>query len=200
MTAQVTDRPCSSTAVVPLSFVHNCADIRFNVYNRGTSSITLHSIGVYGVKYSGTLHDGVWTLNAATNTTSSNPFLLTLNSSIEGNATVDITGSANHFIMLPQTVAAGTQMIDVDATVGGQRQHYYHSLENSFTLQAGKSYNISMQLGENGIIVDPESDITDWTTETKYLTVSGVSTIGTFTQPSVTDGQGIGIEDWIEEE
>ena len=200
MTAQVVNRSCSLTEVVPLSFAHNCADIRFNVYNRGTSSITLHSIGVYGVKYSGTLHDGVWTLNAATNTTSSNPFLLTLGSTIEGEATIDVTGSANHFILLPQTVAAGTQMIDVDATVGGQRQHYYHSLENSLTLQAGKTYNISIQLGENGIIVDPESDISDWTSETKYLSVSDVTTNGTFTQPSVTDGQVMGVEDWTEEE
>lgn len=191
------------TDPVPLTFSHRCADLRFNVYNQGTSSITVHSIGVYGVKYSGTYCESTspkWTLTASTNSTSSNPFLLSLGTAVAAGATVDMTGTTNHFIMLPQTVASGTQIYDVDATVNGTRKHYYHSLPAAFEILAGKVYTVTLTLGESSMIVDTDTDIQDWAVEVKYLTVSGVSTNGTFTQPSVADADDNGIEDWTEEE
>lgn len=202
MTTQRTNMACTPTTVA-LSFAHRCADIRFNVYNRGSSSLTVHSIGVYGVKYSGTFNDDnnpKWTLNASVNSISSNPFLLTAGTVVAGDETVDITGTTNHFIMLPQTVAAGTQMIDVDATVNGVRNHYYHTLESSFTILAGKIYNIRLEMGEETLIVDMTSDIQDWSEEIKNLSIESVGNGNTWTQPSITDGEDMGIENWEEEE
>ena len=102
--------------------------------------------------------------------------------------------------MLPQTVASGIQIFDVDATVSGTRKHYYHTLTSSLSLLAEKSYNFKLTLGEGLMIVDTETDISDWAVETKYLTVNSVGTNGTWSQPSVTDGQDVGIENWVEEE
>ena len=101
--------------------------------------------------------------------------------------------------MLPQTVASGTQVFDVDATVSGVRKHYYHTLTSDLILQKGKSYTFKLTLGEGALIVDTETDIQDWEVEVKYLSIGGVSTSNTWTQPGVNDGQSIGVEDWEEE-
>lgn len=203
ITANVTDHSGAGiTDPVPLTFSHQCADIRFNVYNQGSDAITIHSISVYGVKYSGTFCESnspKWTLNDAVNSASSNPFTLTLGTSVAADATVDVTGTTNHFIMLPQTVASGTQIFDVDATVSGTRKHYYHTLTSSLSLLAEKSYNFKLTLGEGAMIVDTETDIQDWAVETKYLTVGTVGSNSTWTQPAVNDGQVFGVNDWEEE-
>lgn len=188
------------TDPVPLTFSHRCADLRFSVYNQGSSSITVHSIGVYGVKYSGTYCESTspkWTLTASTNSTSSNPFLLSLGTTVAAGATVDMTGTTNHFIMLPQTVASGTQIYDVDATVNGTRKHYYHNLPAAFEMLAGKVYTVTLTLGESSMIVDTDTDIQDWAVEVKYLSVSGISCpSNTYTQPTVTDGEVLGVDSW----
>lgn len=201
ITADVTDHSGAGiTDPVPLTFSHQLTDVRFRVYNQGSSSITVHSIAIYGVKYSGTFSGSTWTLNAAVNSSSSNPFLLSLGTSVDAGATVDVTGTTNHFIMLPQTVASGTDIFVVDATVSGVRKTYTNTLSSALELLRGRSYTFTLKLGEGPLIVDTDTDIQDWAVEVKYLTVSGVSTNSTFTQPSVTDADDNGIEDWTEEE
>lgn len=203
ITANVTDISGeASTDPVPLTFSHQLADIRFNVYNQGSDAITVHSIAVSGVKYTGTFCESdnpKWTLTGGVNSTSINPFLLSLGTSVAADATVDVTGTNNHFIMLPQIVTSGTAIFDVDATVSGVRKHYYHTLTSNLTLLAGKTYTFQLTLGEGALIVDTETDIQDWEMEVKYLTVGGVSTNNTWSQPGVNDGQDIGVEDWEEE-
>lgn len=201
ITADVTDHSGAGiTDPVPLTFSHQLTDVRFRVYNQGSSSITVHSIAIYGVKYSGTFSGSTWTLNTAVNSSSSNPFLLSLGTSVDAGATVDVTGTTNHFIMLPQTVASGTDIFVVDATVSGVRKTYTSTLSSALELLRGRSYTFTLKLGEGSLIVDTDTDIQDWAVEVKYLTVSGVSTNGTFTQPSVADADDNGIEDWTEEE
>ena len=191
------------TEPVSLTFSHRCADLRFNVYNQGSTSITVHSLGIYGVKYTGTYCESTlpkWTLSASTNSTSINPFLLTVESAIASEATVDITGTTNHFIMLPQTVTSGTQIFDVDATVSGVRKHYYHTLDSNLVLEEGKVYTFTLSLGESTLIVSSETDIQNWEMEVKYLSVETVGTNNTWPQPGVEGGNDNGVEDWTEEE
>ena len=200
ITADVTNHSGAGiTDPVPLTFSHQLTDVRFKVYNQGSSSITVHSIAIYGVKYSGTFSGSTWTLNAAVNSSSSNPFLLSLGTSVDAGATVDVTGTTNHFIMLPQTVASGTGIFVVDATVSGIRKTYTSTLTSALELSRGRSYTFTLKLGEGALIVDTETDIEDWAVEVKYLSV-GVTPNGTLAQPSITEGQGIGVEDWTEEE
>ena len=201
ITADVTNHSgAGTTDPVPLTFSHQLTDVRFRVYNQGSSSITVHSIAIYGVKYSGMFSGSTWTLNAAVNSSLSNPFLLSLGTSVDAGATVDVTGTTNPFIMLPQTVASGTDIFVVDATVSGVRKTYTNTLSSALELLRGRSYTFTLKLGEGSLVVDTDTDIQDWAVEVKYLSVSGVSANGTFTQTSVSDGQGIGIEDWTEEE
>ena len=200
ITADVTDHSGAGiTDPVPLTFSHQLTDVRFRVYNQGSSSITVNSIAIYGVKYSGTFSGSTWTLNDAVNSSSSNPFLLSLGTSVDAGATVDVTGTTNHFIMLPQTVASGTGIFVVDATVSGTRKTYTSTLTSTLELLRGRSYTFTLKLGEASIIVDTETDIQDWAVEVKYLSVGTSATIP-FTQPSVTDADDNGIEDWTEEE
>ena len=187
------------TDPIPLTFSHQCTDIRFNIYNQGTESLTVHSIAICGVKYSGTCAGGVWTLNDAVNSTSVNPFLLTLGTAVSGGATVDVTGTNNHFIMLPQIVPSGTNIFDIDATIAGTRKHYYYTLTSNLTLLKSKTYTFNITLGESGIIVDMETDIQDWEVETKYLNIGSIGSNSTWTQTSVQDAEDFGISNWEEE-
>lgn len=190
------------TDPVPLSFSHQLSDLRFNVYNQGSDALTVHSISIYGVKYSGTFCEGnnpKWTLNSSVNSLTVNPFTLSLGTSIASEVTTDVTGTTNHFILLPQTVASGTTIFDVDATVSGTRKHFYHTLTSDLTLLPEKSYTFRIILGEASMLVDEETEIQDWTVETKYLTVSTVNTNDTFTQPAVNNGEVFGVDNWIEE-
>lgn len=200
ITADVTDHSGAGiTDPVPLTFSHQLTDVRFRVYNQGSSAITVHSIAIYGVKYSGTFSGSSWTLNSAVNSSSSNPFQLALGTSVAAGATVDVTGTTNHFIMLPQTVASGTDIFVVDATVSGTRKTYTNTLSSALELLRGRSYTFTLKLGEGALIVDSETDIQDWAVEVKYLTVGSIGTNGSWSQPGINNGQDVGIENWVEE-
>lgn len=201
MTADVTDCPgTASLEPVALTFHHRLADCRFLVYNQSTTAITIHSITVKGVKYRGSFCGGTWDLNATVNSAAVNPFTLTLGEEVSGKTTVDMTGTENHFMMLPQSVTTGTEIFDVDATVSGVRKHFLHTLTETMTLLEGKVYTITLTLGEEEMTVDTSTEITDWEEETKYISVSSVGSDNSWNQPSVSSGTGINAEDWEEEE
>lgn len=163
MTAERTDVSCATHPTVELSFSHRLADIRFSCENVGAEAITLKSISIYGVKYSGTLTGTAWTLNNNVNSSSVNPFSLSIERALSPNETVDVTGTTKHFIMLPQTISSGTQMIDIYATVGGETGHYYYTLTSNLVLEAGKSYGFTLKLSD---LLEVEASVQDWTEET----------------------------------
>lgn len=200
ITANVIDHSGAGiTDPVPLTFSHQLTDVRFRVYNQGSSSITIHSIAIYGVKYSGTFSGSTWTLNGSVNSSSTNPFVLSLGTSIDAGTTVDVTGTTNHFIMLPQTVTSGTEIFVVDATVSGVRKTFTNTLSSALELLRGRSYTFTLKLGEESLIIDTETDIQNWEVETKYLSISSVGSNSTWTQTSVNDAEDLGIENWEEE-
>ena len=161
MTAQVTDRSCVSPSAVALSFAHRCADIRFTVTNEQTSTLRVKNISVYGVKYSGTLTGSSWTLTGSANSSSSHPFTLTSNTDIAASATADITGTANHFIMLPQTVGAATDIFVITTIENSEEKTYTYTLPSAMTWQAGKSYTYAITISGNSITVSGVT-IVDW--------------------------------------
>ena len=162
MTAEQTDIPCTTHPTVALSFSHRCTDIRFTAYNQQSSALTVKSIAIYGVKYSGTYTNGAsWTLSGSVNSSSSHPFLLSLNTTVASKATVDLTGTSNHFIMLPQTVASGTDFFVVKTQEDGEERTYTYTLPSSYTLVMGKSVTFQLILGNGTLIVNPVN-IVDW--------------------------------------
>lgn len=149
---------------VKLTFNHNCADLRLAVYNRGDDSITINSISVTGVKYSGTYDGTTWTLSGDANTASSHPFTLTPTTTtvVEANDTVDVTGSEHHLMLIPQTIESGTDFITVNATIAGMTRDYVYTLPSDFTLVQGMSHYLRISLSAEYIDVDTNSEIEDW--------------------------------------
>ena len=112
---------------------------------------------------------------------------------------MDVTGTSKHFIVLPQTISAGTEFLVIKTIEYGTEKTYSKALDADFTLIAGKSYTFNVTLGLGEMIVDSDTDIRNWEVEIKYLNASGVPDNGIFTQPSVSNGESISIEDWIAE-
>ena len=110
MTGQVVDRLGGSSSPVNLTLAHRCSAIHFSITNDRSDAITVNSISIEGVKYTGTLSGSTWTLGGGVNSSSTNPFNLISNSSITAGATVDITGISNIFMMLPQTLPSGATL------------------------------------------------------------------------------------------
>ena len=137
MTAQVTDHLAGSQGALALTFSHNCAAIKINFTNDSGDAITVNSVAIESVEYSGTLHDGTWTLSGNKNSGSINPFSLSYGSTIADGATADITGTSNIFIMLPQTLTSSAKLkiVTTDDT-------YETSISGSWV--AGKTYTYSI--------------------------------------------------------
>lgn len=196
ITADIIDHSGMATREpVPLEFTHQCADIRLTVYNQDPNTIVLHTITLKGLKYSGTCTAGVWSLNEARNSLTENPFVLTYGNYIEPKETVDVTGKTNHFIMLPQTVPTGTEILDCDATVNGIRSHYFYSVPSDFELNKNTTYTFKLILGNGLLIVDPETEIEDWEIQNQYLELTNVTQNNNWSQKDVTSLKGE-TDDW----
>ena len=170
MTGQNVNILGGGSSPVALTMKHRCAAIRFSVTNNRSTAITLNSVSIEGVKYSGTLNEDTWTLTSAVNSSSSNPFTLSYGSSIDASATVDITGTTNIFLMLPQTLPATAKVkLVVDS----------EELEAAITGSwvAGRQYNYSLAVKNNVlVVVDEESDIEDWKTTIDLSMVDNAGT------------------------
>ena len=143
MTASVVDNACSIPhGPVTLQFKHNCASVRFKFNNTGADPITVKSISIEGVKYSGTLQNGVWTLNSSLNSSTSNPFSLTLNTAVAAGETADLTGTGNIFIMLPQALSGSSVLKIVTA-----EKTYSTVLSGEWV--AGKTYTYTVKMDES---------------------------------------------------
>lgn len=188
----------TKTTPVQLKFHHRLSDIRFSAFNQNAAEpITIKKITIYGVKYSGTLEGEEWSLGSALSTASTGECNYSPNLEVTAGTTLDVTGTSGHFMILPQTA---TPTFVIVTTENGSERTYTTTLNSSFNFQMGKSYTFKLTLGDGTLIVDTDTDIQDWAVETKYLTVNSVGTNGTWSQPSVTDGQDVGIENWVEEE
>ena len=162
MTTRVVDRLASNHTAVPLTFSHRCTDIRFTAYNQQSEALTVTSIAIYGVKYVGTYTSGTsWSLSGSVNSSSSHPFLLSLSTAVASKATVDLTGTTNHFIMLPQTVANGTDFLVIKTQEDGEERTYTYTLDSSYELVMGKSVTFQLTLGNGTLTVSPVS-VVDW--------------------------------------
>lgn len=111
----------NNNAAVPLTFQHICTAVRFAVGNEMQSG-TIKSVALKGVYNSGTfdMETSVWTLNETTAN-----YTQTLNKSMDGNETngSEITPLESTFMMLPQTLPAGTivEVVFDDGITGHDR-------------------------------------------------------------------------------
>ena len=145
MTGQDVDHPGGSSSPVNMTLAHRCSAIHFSITNDRSDAITVNSISIEGVKYTGTLNGSSWTLGGSVNSSSTNPFTLTYVSSVAAGATVDITGTSNIFMMLPQTLSSDTKLkVVVDD------EEFETDL--SGTWQDGKEYTYTIAMSEDTAI------------------------------------------------
>ena len=198
MTADVLDRIATPTTTpITLTFKHRCSDVRFSVTNRNPNdALTLKSISLVGMKYSGTFEGETWTLTGSANTSSSHPFTFTSNTEIAAGATIDATGTINHFMVLPQTVSSGTDFIIVKTTEYGTEKTYTYTLDSNITLEKGKSYTFSLIIGNGELIVDPDTDVNDWEVVQVYVSGGGVNTNPQDPEGQNVGGSTVGVNDW----
>lgn len=167
LTCNVLDHIGLSRTPIPLEFNHKCAEIRFTAYNNSTDNVVLKSIYVVGMKYKGILFNENWILDDDINTSSENPFLFEPSIEINPQETKDITGNDNHFIVLPQTVAQGSNLFIVKTEEEGEEHTYSYMLPQDVTFTEGKSYKYKLTIDHGELIIDPVS-IVPWQSVTDF--------------------------------
>ena len=106
--AKTEELPGNNNAVVPLSFNHVCAGVRFVVGDRMQAG-SIKSVALYGVKNTGIYDMSVstWTLGESTADFSQQLNITTTGNESDG---TQITTSEGTFMMLPQTLGADAQL------------------------------------------------------------------------------------------
>lgn len=148
ITCNVFDHVGTSTDAVPLVFKHQCTDVRINIYNKNDYPITVKKIFLLGLKYSGTLNGDSWTLQDSLNDFENNPFVFNADRELQNDTEADITGSTEHFIILPQTVVADTDLFVVQTEENGEEKIYTFSLNDNLSLLKGTSYTFRLKLAQ----------------------------------------------------
>ena len=144
--AEVKDVAGNYQKTVSLPFSHVCSSLSLKVKNTGSTAATLKSVSFYGIKLAGTYSNGAWTTSGSASTSSSNAMKIALNTSVNSNATVDVSGTSNKIIVIPQTIAAGTEIFDVLFTVNGEDKHFCYSLTDALTLNKGTQYTYTLNV------------------------------------------------------
>ena len=200
MTAQVTDMLGGQQSPVTLSFNHRCAALRFRLTNTGDNTMTVRSVTVAGVKYTGTLRNATWTLGSDTRSS----VLDCDDTEVESGETVDLT-DGNYMFMLPQTLPSTAKVI-----LETEKNTFEGTISGSWT--AGQVYTYSINANdavnylrftaiEDGTftLTIPASVNTSYLTSVSYslddgdtwVTTENTSSAITITTPTVTAGNSV---------
>lgn len=172
MTAQVTDVSCAEpTTSVSLTFGHKCSDLRFILDNSTNETVTVNSLTVKNFYRIGTLQENTWTTTGDVQ-----DFVLTVENDVASGTSLDLTGTTNHFILIPQTITSGARLLDLYVTSGGENKHFYCDLAEDYTAEAGKTYQFRLLLKSN-LEVDDGTGISDWELQVGYINyATGINT------------------------
>lgn len=163
MTAEVTDMSCETPTVVNLSFKHKCSDLAFNLVNSTSETVTVNSLTIKNFYQTGNLQESTWTTTGSTQ-----DFVLSVNQNVASGSSLDLTGTDNHFFLVPQTIASGKRLLDLYITSGGENKHFYSDLSEAFVAEAGKTYQFKLLLKSN-LEIEDEISINDWSLYVGYI-------------------------------
>lgn len=164
LTCNILDHEGYSFNPVPLKFRHKCTELRFSAVNKSSQNIKISSVSVVGIKTNGRLVEDSWVLGNETNSIDSNPVFLNPEMTLAPAESADITGTENHFIILPQTVRKNTEMIIVKTVENDKEYSYSYVLPQNQTFYEGESYNYRFSLGPGNMEVTAV-DVIPWTDE-----------------------------------
>ena len=142
--AEVKDVAGNYEKKVTLPFFHACSSVSIKVENTGFYGLTLKSVKFYGVKLSGVYSGGTWSTLGNASTSTSNAMTVPLPRSIMGGVTFELTGSSNKIIVIPQTIAADTEILDVLLEYEGEDKHYSYKLSEALTMKKGTEYSFTL--------------------------------------------------------
>ncbi len=162
MTAERTDMTAGPQAAVTLTFKHQLAGVRFSVYNQQNDALTVSRIIILNAVKSaqinteedGTFYDG----DMIKNWTDTQ---LACSTTVESGATVDITGTDNHFFMFPAVYRTGRKLFLVNTVEDGENRAYFYTLPSAIEWKAGKVYHYKLTLG-NGKMTVSTISVVDW--------------------------------------
>lgn len=171
MTAEMLDVTCPSEDPVALTFTHALSDFKFRLENSTNQDVTVNSITIKNFDHTGTLNGDTWTTTGATR-----DFTLAVGQELASGSSLDLTGTNNHFILIPQTITSGKRLLDLYVTSGGEDQHFYSDLTQDFVAEIGKSYQFTLRLSSN-LEVSQGTTIADWVLYVGYINyATGTST------------------------
>lgn len=155
MTCQVLDHIPGSQNSLGLTFNHRMSALRFFFTNERSESVTIKSVSVEGVYYNGTITGTSWTPTGSVNTSSTNPFKLTLNQSVGAGASeIDLTNTSNIFFMVPQTLPVGAKIVvEIDDDT------YEVNLDGSWIAGMTYTYGMTLNAKLTGIVAFASSSV-----------------------------------------
>ncbi|MBR1557190.1 MAG: fimbrillin family protein [Prevotella sp.] len=200
MTAHVLDQTGGMSGAVSLSFRHHCTALKFVLTNSGDEPMEVRSVTIKGVKNSGTLSNGTWTVASSVS-----DYVLECDTIIEGGQTVNLSDGDGYMFMIPQTLPSGvkielqTAKNTFEASITGT---WTAGQMEVFTMDANDAVNyLRFTAIEDGTftLTIPASVNTSYLTSVSYslddgdtwVTTENSSSAVTITTPTVTAGNSV---------
>ena len=200
MTAHVLDQTGGQSGAVNLSFRHHCTALKFVLTNSGDEPMEVRSVTIKGVKNSGTLTNGTWTVASSVS-----DYVLECDTIIESGQTVNLSDGDGYMFMLPQTLPSGvkielqTAKNTFEASITGT---WTAGQMEVFTMDANDAVNyLRFTAIEDGTftLTIPASVNTSYLTSVSYslddgdtwVTTENSSSAVTITTPTVTAGNSV---------
>lgn len=161
MTCNILDHEGLSRTPVPLTFNHKYSDVKFICYNQSQTELILKEIFFIGLKYSANLRNDAWELEGSSNTIDNHPLVFNKEKTVPSKETVDLTGTEDHFMIIPQTVPVDTEIFRIVTEELGEEKIYNYILPYPLQFEEGKSYRFRLNIGYGMLEID-NVVITPW--------------------------------------
>ena len=200
MTAHVLDQTGGQSGAVNLSFRHHCTALKFVLTNSGAEPMEVRSVTIKGVKNSGTLKNGTWTVASSVS-----DYVLECDTIIEGGQTVNLSDGNGYMFMLPQTLPSGVKIIletaknTFEATITGT---WTAGMLEQFSMDANDAIDylrftaledgtFSLKLAANIGTANLKSVSYSIDEGETWITTDYTNTTMTITTPTVTAGNSV---------
>ncbi|MBE6301144.1 MAG: hypothetical protein E7085_04715 [Parabacteroides distasonis] len=134
---------------VSLTFTHKLAKINVTLTSTDITDLSGATISICGTNIATNFNPSTGELSSATSNVTE----------IKASVTTDTEKTASA-IVIPQTIASGTQFIKVVLN----NKIYYYTLNVDKELVSGKSYSYTLNV-KNSVLINTSENITDWTNE-----------------------------------
>lgn len=191
MTAESLDNTTPSADPILLSFSHHTSEFTFLLKNNTPDNITVNWLKIPDMASSASWNGSAWTGVSDITTT----YTLAVGSVVNSGNSLDITGTSNHFFLIPQTKLAGEELIRLNITRNGATTTLDYELPANFTCTAGTSYAYTLTI-KSDLEVDSDTDISSWILTADYVDHAITETITSWDGSGDIDHSNVEIKNW----